>query len=367
MENSQYVRSIHIEKNICPVYEKLQKEDNPIFIWGVGALANHVYDYCRKYDIKVCGCFINTTVNTDCFQGLPVFGMDKLLEAYSNFSVIIGHSDYESGLKDLQGIDNIKNIYFISALCYGINHLITEDYLNKERVTVNDMFSNLEDDFSKGCLKAYFEARTNDNARYMFPYYKKGTTYYSNDVFLLGRDELLLDIGACIGNTIWSFVERVQGKYKGIIAVEPDMDNYIKLRENIQNGGLDKVILRRECIYNQNGYVDFRGEAEYGGIGKGDGINKRYPSITVDSLCKELAVEHEISIIKINFPYAVVEILSGACSVLQEKKPKLVIRVVLDEKVLLDVYRTIRKMNPQYKIYFRYTIGMPQGLTLFAV
>ena len=38
-----------------------------------------------------------------------------------------------------------------------------------------------------------------------------------------------------------------------------------------------------------------------------------------------------------------------------------------DEKVLLDVYRTIRKMNPQYKIYFRYTIGMPQGLTLFAV
>ena len=110
MENSQYVSSIHIEKNICPVYKKLQKEDNPIFIWGVGALAKNVYTYCRKYDIKVCGCFINTTLNTDCFQGLPVFGMGELLEAYSSFSVIIGHSDYENGLKDLQGIENIKNI-----------------------------------------------------------------------------------------------------------------------------------------------------------------------------------------------------------------------------------------------------------------
>ncbi len=73
---------------------------------------------------------------------------------------------------------------------------------------------------------------------------------------------MLLDIGACVGNTIWSFVERVQGKYKGIIAVEPDMDNYIKLRDNMQNGRLDKVILRNECIYNQNGYVDFREETQ---------------------------------------------------------------------------------------------------------
>lgn len=87
----------------------------------------------------------------------------------------------------------------------------------------------------------------------------------------------------------------------------------------------------------------------------------------MDSLCKELAVEHEVSIIKINFLYAVTEILFGACSVLQKRKPRLVIRVGFDEKVLLDVYRTIKKMNPQYKIYFRYTIGIPEGLTLFAV
>lgn len=367
MENKEYVNRIYVEKNICPVYKKIQKDNNPIFIWGNGALANHVYAYCRKFNIKVCGCFVNTATNTDYFQGLPVFKMDKLLESHSAFSVIIGHAEYEEGLKQLEGIENIKNVYCISALCYGIYHLITEDDIAKEKETINYIFEDLADDFSRECLQAYFEARMNDNVKYIFPYYKKGNTYYKNDVLVLTHDELLLDVGACIGNAIWPFVKSVQGKYKGIIAVEPETDNFMKLQGNVKAHGLEKVVLRQQCIYNQNGYVNFKGGEEYGGICQENGSNKRYPAITIDSLCQELAVEQEVSIIKLNFPYAVVEILSGARSVLQKAKPKLIIRVGLDENVLLDVYRVIKRINPQYKIHLRYTIGIPQGLTLFAV
>ena len=367
MKSGGYIDRIHIEKNIVPIYQKLLKDSNPIFIWGSGTLANHVHAYCNEFSIKVQGCFTNVVTGVATFQGLPMFELNELLTSYSGFSVILGHSNYETGMRQLKGIKNVKNIYCISALCYGINHLIPSNYIEKEREPINNIFTGLADDFSRGCLQAYFESRINDNAKYMFPYFQKGNTYYSNDILTLTHNELLLDVGACGGNAIWPFIKEVDGQYKGIIAVEPDEENFAKLQVNVKKNGLERIVLRKQCIYSENGEVSFKGEKEYGGICEEDVNCKHYQAITIDSLCEELEVEQAISIIKINFPFAVSDILQGAKSVLQKIKPKLIIRAGFDERVLLSTYGMIKKINPQYKIYLRYTIGMPQGLTLFAV
>ena len=78
-------------------------------------------------------------------------------------------------------------------------------------------------------------------------------------------------------------------------------------------------------------------------------------------------MEEAISLIKINFAFSVSEVLDGGKNLLKKKKPKLIIRAGFDENVLLETYLLIKKLNPQYKIYLRYTVGIPQGLTLFAV
>ena len=361
------MKNLHIEKNIVPLYQMIQKDIYPIYIWGVGALANHAHAYCDKFDIKVSGFFVNTVVNEKEFQGLPVFELNELIKNHQHFSVIIGHSNYEKGLHDLDGIQNVENVYCISALCYSIYHLITEEFIKEKSEIINHMFEELEDDLSKGCLQSYFETRINDNSKYMFPYYKQGNAYYLNDIFELGDKELLLDIGAFVGNMIWPFVESTHGKYKGIIAVEPDEENFTQLQENVEKRRVDKVILRKECIYNRKGYVNFNGEQEYGGIFDQEDGGKLCLATTIDSLCTELGVEQDVSIIKINFPYAVSEILEGGKFILQKTKPKIIIRAGFDENVLLSAYEIIKKTNPEYKIYLRYTIGMPQGLTLFAI
>ena len=149
--------------------------------------------------------------------------------------------------------------------------------------------------------------------------------------------------------------------------MEPGESNYIELRDNMARRGIGKITLRRECIYNQDGYVNFEGEKEYGRICESAKESRSCPAITVDSLCRKLAVEQSLSIIKINFPFSVPEILYGAQSVMQQVKPKLIIRAGYDENVLLNVFKVIKKINPQYRVYLRYTLDMPQGLTLFAI
>ncbi len=367
MQDENFMDQIYMEKNIVPTYQKIQNDANPIYIWGIGALANNLPVFCRTHSIKVQGFFVDTDKNTDFFQGLPVYELNELVEKHSSFSVIIGHSDYEEGVKRLEDIPNIDNVYFITSLCYEIYHLITDEFMKKEEEVMNYIFADLHDDYSKECLRSYFEARINDNAKYMFPYYKKGTTYWINDIFELTYDELLLDVGACVGDAIQTFVRSVSGRYKGIIAVEPDGQNFSKLQANMIKRGVDNIIFRQECLYNQDGYVYFEGEKERGGICKDTGRGRSCSATTIDSLCRKLGVEQSLSIIKINFPFSVPEILFGARGTLQSIRPKIIIRAGFDERVLLASYRVIKEINPEYRIYLRYTLGIPQGLTLFAV
>lgn len=367
MKSEKFTDQIFIEKGIVPLYQKIRGDKELIFVWGIGALANNFPAYCRKYGIKIQGFFVDVEKKVDLFKGLPVFGLSELIEKYPKFSVIMGHSNYEDGLKHLEGIENISNVYCLASVCCEIYNLITEDFIKNEAETINSMFAELQEDLSRDCLRSYFEARINDNVKYMFPYYQKGTTYWSNDIFELSDGELLLDVGACVGNAILPFVESVQGRYKGIIAVEPDEANFAELKTNLTRCGVDKITLRRECIYDHDGYVSFEGEKEYGRICETAKESRSYPAITIDSLCRELAVEQSLSIIKINFPFSVPEILYGAQNVMRQVKPKLIIRIGFDENVLLNVFKVIREINSQYKIYLRYTLDMPQGLTLFAI
>ena len=167
----KFVDQICIEKDIVPLYQKILRDEMPIFVWGIGALANNIPAYCKKYGIKIQGFFVDIEKKEDSFQGLPVFKLSELIQKYRKFSVIMGQSNYEDGLKRLEGIKNVSNVYCLASLCCEIYNLITEDFIKKEAETINSMFADLQDDFSRDCLRSYFEARVNDNANYMFPYY----------------------------------------------------------------------------------------------------------------------------------------------------------------------------------------------------
>ena len=86
----------------------------------------------------------------------------------------------------------------------------------------------------------------------------------------------------------------------------------------------------------------------------------------IDSLCEDNEMTKDISIIKINFPFSVPQILDGASELLRNKKPRIIISIGFCEDVLINTYTKIKNINSDYKFYLRYSIGIPQGLTLYA-
>lgn len=353
------------KSEIIPQYLQIKKDKNPVFIWGCGDHATQVYNYCRNYEIPLEGFFVNVPEKKTSFEGFPVLKIEQVVERYPKFSVIIGHANYADGVAWLQKIKNIENTYCLASCNYSIWHILSERFFAENEAVLNAFYNELPDELSRQCFCSYFESRMNDDPSYMFPCYKKEISYYKNDVFTLGQDETLLDVGAYIGESIWSFVEAVNGTYRSIIALEPDEANYRVLHKGIKERAIQDIIVRQICAYDKEGFVKFSGEQQEGGIQENAEKYRLCQAATLDSLCQELNAS--ASLLKINFPYAVSQILNGAKHLLREMKPKVVIRAGFDEAVLIETYQTLKSLNPDYLIYLRYTVGIPQGLTIFAV
>lgn len=364
------MEKIILENSPIPQYVLIKKDKNPIFIWGVGALARNVYNYCIKFNINISGFFVNVPDRSiSYFYNFLVYSLEQLIDIYPKVSVIIGHANYEEGINTLKDIDNVENIYCLSSLCYSIYNLINQKFIEENYLLLSGFYKELKDEKSKECLKSYFESRVYDKPECMFPCFDRRITYFINDVFQLSEEETFLDIGACQGKAIRSFLQATNCNYNYIIALEPEEENYILLQKNIERENVKNIITKQVCAYQVCGTVHFEGNQEQGGIKNSGSASdyKTYPAITIDSLCEELPIEGMVSVIKINFAFSVVETLGGGKQLLKKRKPKLIIRAGFDENVLLQTYLFIKNINPQYKIYLRYTVGIPQGLTLFAI
>ena len=365
----KFTEIIKIDDNVVPMQNRLLCNREPIFIWGTGALARNVYQYCKYYGIRLNGCFVNIcNLENRCFEDLPVYLISEVIEQYNSFNVIIGHSEYADGIEYLKKIENVKEVFCITNICCKVWNNISPDFIKENGSNLNECYDSLGDIWSKKCLESYFNSRINDNAEYMFPYYKKGIDYYHNDIVHLTNSETLLDIGACVGDAIWPFVKEVNNKYNAIIALEPEEENYEILKENIRSHGIENIVLKKVCAYDRDGYAKFVGDKEQGGIVLNTNSEYTlYPTVKIDSLQQDTDAAKNISIIKINFPFSVPEILKGASNLLKNRKPKIIIRIGFNENVLVQTYLTIKEINPSYKFFLRYSIGIPQGLTMFAI
>lgn len=362
-----FVEKLKVECDAAPLGILIKRDTAPIFIWGIGALSTDVHRYCKSWGIEIEGFFVNIPASESTFEGLSVWTLEDLIHSYPKFSVIIGHSNYAEGTAFLREFENVSSVYCVPCCCYGIQHMISSSFFEENSDLLDRFYGELADTKSKQCLRTYFESRINDNAEYMFPCFEKGIDYYRNDILTFSENEVLMDVGACKGAAIWPFVEAVNGKYSQIIALEPEDKNYSCLEESIKERRLTNVVIKKVCAFNKNGQVKFSGGEELGGIQETAEHFQIYPAATIDSLCQELGPHSAVSIIKINFPFSVPEILQGAGNLLKTRRPKLIIRTGFDENVLMETYRTIKEINPMYQVYLRYTLGIPQGLTIFAV
>jgi len=221
-------------------------------------------------------------------------------------------------------------------------------YYTQNAERVNAIANMLADERSKenylGMVKFRQTCKKKD-----YPLISDETQYFIKELNL-NKDEVFIDCGAFIGDTIDNFL-KYSPEYKQIVAFEPDLKSFEKLSKKY--GANPKITLINAGTYNKNGEISFSGN--------GNANSKIIETLNGKSSntvnIKVLAIDNlnleNISFIKMDIEGAELKALEGAEKTILKNKPKLAISIYHSNEDMLNIAEFIHNTVPEYKLYVR--------------
>ena len=193
--------------------------------------------------------------------------------------------------------------------------------------------------------------------------YLKNRQYFERDIVSCeGNDEIFLDCGSYIGDTVDTFVMWNDGKYKKVYAFEPNEKIYFQCKEYLERRYRDITVIRGGvgAQYEEVGFeVLPRGGARVN-ILKSDCVIRIY---SID----EILNGEKATFIKMDIEGSELAALKGAQATIKKYRPKLAICVYHKKEDIWGIASYILSLHKDYRLYFRhYSLGAGETV-LYAV
>jgi len=218
---------------------------------------------------------------------------------------------------------------------------------NAERV--NAITNLLADEQSKKIYSGIVKFRQTHNKK-DYPKIKPECEYFFSDL-KLSKNEVFIDCGAYIGDTIDEFLKRRPIEYKQIIAFEPDTKNFTELKK--KHGSNPKITLINAGTYDKEGEILFK---EQGGCSRITEENSSEQNDLVSVQVKKIDNLNldNVSFIKMDIEGAELNALKGAEKTILKNKPKLAICIYHSDEDMINIAEYINNLIPEYKLYVRH-------------
>lgn len=187
--------------------------------------------------------------------------------------------------------------------------------------------------------------------------------YFDLDLIKPNKSEVLVDLGAYIGDTALSFTKNFGNNYKQIYCFEISPDTIEYLKHNTKHIPNLKII--------EKGVSDKEGE-EYLNINQA-GISANTLSEEGETKVKITTIDEEIkekiTIIKSDIEGMEQKALKGAKNHIKKDHPKLLISIYHSNEDIWQIPKMIKEIDNTYKFYIRYHGGpiYPTEITLIAI
>lgn len=179
--------------------------------------------------------------------------------------------------------------------------------------------------------------------------------YWEPDIFPDNKDDILVDLGAFIGDSISSYIEVYGQDYKKIYAYEISTQSYNRLCANISLQGWHDVEARRKGAGAKKGKMYVKDSASDLSANqletKGDNANE------VDIVRIDDDAEETPTFIKMDIEGAEQDALRGCEKTIRQHHPKLAICIYHGYEDSWKIPSMIYEMNPGYKFYIRHNGG----------
>ncbi len=345
---NRIIESIQSEES---VWSAISDSKKPVILYGMGDGADKVLDAFEKYGIKPYGVMASDEfVRGQSFQGFTVKKLSDFEREINDFTIALC---FASQIPEV--IDTIKNIaaqhkMLVPSVPVFGDILFDDDFIIKNADDIAAAYNLLADGKSRrvyeNVLKFYYsgkielldEITTDKNEAF-------------EGILCLGNNEVYVDLGAYNGDTIDEFLQYACGKYRKIIAFEPNEKNYTRLVKHCS--GMERTQLWKFGAYSKNAVLQFNNKAGRNSAIADRGTDTRVAA--VDSVLCGIAATY----IKADVEGADFETLTGMKNTLKNFKPKLNFSAYHRFEDIFRLPLYINKLNPDYKIFLRHHPYIP--------
>lgn len=348
------------------LYAELREASYPLFIWGAGSMSVEVENRLKEQGIPIAGFFVDG--DKEKIHIIPraekVYSLEELVNRYDKINVIMGHGHFEKR-RLLEKYTFISNIYmipnpYLQYRSYGIG-----TYIAEHSTEISYIMERLADEKSRDALSAYCQVSMTDDINYLLDKDFCIDGMFGLEELKLTETEDFVDVGAWVGDTIELFMQKVQGRYRSIAAIEPDPDSYSVLLNKMKDK--KNISFFPYGIGKESGmlYLD-RGSTQSAYFSEDNDKCVQKTEIEIKTL-DALFSRKTISLLKISVPFLFLDILKGAGECIRKNRPRLVINVAADDgEKVFDTIKIILDMNMGYRIALRFDFPMPTRLFLYA-
>ncbi len=353
--------SLSVEEagDIC----NLKDSGFPCLVWGAGEVATKVIKYLKENGIFPVGIWVDKEGGAESFLGIPVMNVEDIRERFSKINLVLGHNRYDYISEVNRKYDFIERVYAFTGF-FGWDEPFDRSFAEQKEKQIKEAYDLAEDEISRLAYVEYIYSRIDAN-----PFYISTecilNRYFDNTIIAAGNNETLMDIGACKGNMLRTFVNEVDGIYNGVIALEPEDGNYRELQNYCENN-LHNAYVQKIGCWKEKTVLKFLID----GTGRSNHIADEGSgtiSIEVDKIDNIVKDDMPLTICNLFFQSGENEVLEGAQRVLRDRKPKLIVGIGMRKEQCYEIPLLIKRLNPDYRIYYRFTGALPSVFFVLAV
>lgn len=232
----------------------------------------------------------------------------------------------------------------------------SRQYFKEHKEQIKSIVDLLADKESKICYRKAVAYRCTHDMK-QAPKYTKNI-YFPEDIIHLSEEEVFIDGGAFVGDTIRTFYRIVNGKYKRIVAFEPDTYNFRMLTKLKYHN----VIRKNVGLWNSNEKLHF---SDGGGCGSNISVDA-VSTVEVKKM-DDIDACQDATFIKMDIEGSEFMALIGAENIIRRNHPKLAICIYHSDEDMLRIIEYIHEIEPEYLIYVRHHSAYAAETVMYAV
>lgn len=325
-----------------------------IILFGSAKCAEKVYKFIKDRGAwgKVQFVLDNDTLKSGkLFHGKCIYSPNDSPGNLQKCAIIIASGSAHIIKKQLEGMgikgDSLFEFPFTNL---QLSPTPFEEIKHNER-EIKKTYDMLEDQRSKQVYEALLNYKITRRAYYLQDVFdREEDQYFDNTLVELSDNDVVVDCGAYIGDTLQEYCKRVNGRIKKYVCFEADTDVCKKLKNNIDIWGIENVDVYNIGCWNkkdnlrlnvQGSGTSFLTESKDGEVIEVDAL---------DNILRDLPV----SFVKMDIEGAEEKALLGMKHIISKYKPILAISIYHSIRDFWYLPQLIKQLMPDYMLYIRH-------------